>query len=244
MNDSFRGHLQECIRHFAARFTEAYPKGSRESAERKRPIAEFCGVNIHTVTDWFFRADNVPVGDRYLKLLCFLDLNGYKVIEFERFSLKCKNFTRLIGFGVIKSEDAAVMLGYSNVSELFRVLRGISGSSKDREEKMWDMWKVRKDELDAKIEEAAAKYRLRFTPSQSSFPATREPQRDLHSSPQRACPKDGVVDVMKGLLKLLNSGVFDNLSDADWAAVRESGGTILELSSHLSTLSARLVKPS
>ena len=242
MNDVFRGHVEECLRHLAARFLEAYPKGSRSSGEGKKPIAEFCRVNIHTITDWFFRSEHLPRGEQYITLLCFLDLNGYKVIELERMAHKCKNFAKLIGFGLIKSEDAAEMLGYTQVSELFQVLRGERGISLDKEEKLWDLWKVRKDELDQAVEEASVKYRLSLgllrqqalpggTAAKAAGPKT------------NGCPIDGSVDIMRGLLKLFESGAFENLSDADCAYLRESSSAILGLSSHLSTLSAKLLKP-
>lgn len=242
MNHVYRGPVEECVRHFAARFQEVYPKGSRLSTEGKRPIAEFCGVNIHTVTDWFFRLDNLPVGERQIKLLCFLDLNGYKVTELERMSLKCRNFAKLIGYGLVKSEDAVEWLGYTQPSELFRALRGVTGLNHDREEKLWDLWKARRDKLDAAIEEAAKRFRFDFS-SIKKIPTSTNPDSVSGHSPV-GCSRDGVISIMKGLLELLNSGTLANLSDDEWVALRSSSETILQLSSHLSTLSAKLVKSS
>lgn len=243
VNDGFRGHVEECVRHLSARFLDAFPKGSKLSTERKRPIAEFCGVNIHAVDGWFFRGNHLPRGEHHLKLLCFLDLNGYKVIEFEGMPLKCKNFAKLIGYGLIKSEDAIEMLGYTQTSELFRALRGDVGLSKDREEKIWDMWKVRKDKLDEAVEEALHRFRLSFSKKRNQEVV--ESRAVVPSTPNTShCPRDGVVDIMQGLLKLLDSGVLQDLTDTDWDALRNSSSTVLRLSSHLSTLSAKLVKSS
>ncbi len=188
----------------------------------------------------------MPRGEQYYKLLCFLDLNGYKVIELEGMAIRCKNFTLLIGFGVLTSKDATEMLGYTQISELYRALRGDTGLSKDRERKMWDLWQARKDKLDEAVEEAGKRFRLNFSraretqsigvvESKVAMPATTKPPDYL---------RDGAVDIMEGLLKMLDSGVLLDLTDADWAALRNSSSTVLRLSSHLSTLSAKLVKPS
>lgn len=243
MTDGFRGHVEECVKHLAARIMEVCPRGTSAFTEIKRPIAEFCGVSIQTATDWIFRSSHLPRGEQYIKLMCFLDLNGYKVIELERMPPKCRNFAKLIGFGLVKSEDAVEMLGYHQVSELFRVLRGEGGISPAREEKLWDMWKARKDKLDEVIEKAEMRFRINLSRSESQGAEDVSASKPSNSN-FSDCPRDGVVDIMQGLLKLLDSGVLQNLTDADWAALRNSSSTVLRLSSHLSTLSAKLVKPS
>jgi hypothetical protein len=243
VNDGFRGHVEECIKHLAARILEVYPRGTLASTEVKRPIAEFCGVNIHSVTSWFFRGNHLPRGEQYIKLMCFLDLNGYKVIELERMSIKCKNFTKLIGYSLIRSEDAIEMLGYTQVSDLFRALRGNTGFTPEKEEKLWDLWKARKDQLDEAVEEASLKFRLNFSRTQNQEVVELSAVMPTDSKPSN-CPKEGVIEIMHGLLMLLDSGILQDLSDTDWAALRTSSSTILRLSSHLSTLSAKLVRPS
>jgi len=101
-----------------------------------------------------------------------------------------------------------------------------------------------KDKLDEAIEKATKKYGLNF--SKVSHQQTASAQTERSDAPNTSnCPRDGVVDIMHGLLKLLDSGVLQELTVAEWVALRESGSTtILRLSSHLSTLSARLVEPS
>ncbi|OHA89758.1 MAG: hypothetical protein A3C70_00665 [Candidatus Zambryskibacteria bacterium RIFCSPHIGHO2_02_FULL_43_14] len=244
VNDNFRGHLEECLKHLTVRLLEAYPKGSKSAAKARQPMAEFCGVQIHAITGWLYRSDHLPRGEKYIKLLCFLEINGYKVIEFERLSQKCRNFARLIGFGLITSQQAAEMLGYSGVSPtstLFEMLRGNERASSKVEEKLWDMWKVRKDKLDETIEKVTEKYRLNF--SKVSNQSLMSMSENLVATNNNGCPRDGVVDIMQGLLRLLDSGVLQDLSDTDWTALRGSSSMILRLSSHLSTLSARLVRP-
>ncbi|MBI2086588.1 MAG: hypothetical protein HYT69_00190 [Candidatus Zambryskibacteria bacterium] len=241
MNDNFRGHLEECIKHFAARFSESFPKGSKEAAEAKRPIAKFCGVSVATVTRWLYHANSLPKGEENIKLMHFLDLNGYKVIELERVPQKCRNFAKLIGFSLITSQQATDMLGYTQTSSLFQLLRGNREASDDRDQKLWDMWKVRKDKLDEAVEKAVQRFRLNFSPASEHSTV---PTETLVTPNFNNYPKDGVIDIMQGLLRFLDGGVLQDLSDADWVALRNSSSVVLRLSSHLSTLSARLVKPS
>lgn len=238
MNEGFRGHLEECLKHLGARFADRFPKGSKGAAEARRPMAEFCGVNIHTATGWLYRSDHLPQGEEYIKVMCFLELNGYRVIESEKLPQRCRNFARLIGYGLIETQAAAEMLSYNATSSLFKVLRGEVGVSAEVEGKLWDFWRARKDKLDDVIEKATVKYRLNFQTGVRQSPVS---QAEIPTTTN--CPRDGVVDIMQGLLRLLDSGILQNLSDADWDALSNSKSMILRLSSHMSTLSARLVRP-
>ena len=243
MSEGFRGHLEESVRHLAARFLEVYQKGSREVTEAKQPMAEFCGVGIHTITRWLYHEGRLPKGDEAIKLMCFLEINGYKVIEFERAPQNCRNFAKLIGFGLITSQEATKMIGYTKISSLYKLLRGDHGTHDDREQKLWDMWKVRKDKLDEAIEKSVEKYRLDFSKQPRQPQLVEKIGITPISSDNHGCPRDGVIDIMQGLLRILDGGVLQDLSNAEWEALRPSSSMILRLSSHLSTLSAKLVRP-
>lgn len=239
----FRGYMAECLKHMGGRFLEVYPKGNKRAAEAKRPMAKFCGVSVDTVTGWLYRNDHLPRGEQYIRLMCFLELNGYKVIEAERLQQKLHNFIRLIGFGLISVTEAVEILGYNDPSVLFALLRGDRGASDEVGQKLWDMWRARKDQLDEAVEKASEEFRLNFSKAIVSPRPTPTTEESIPSGGNN-CPKDGVVDIMQGLLRLLDSGALSNLTDADWVTLRNSSGMILRLSSHLSTISAKLVSPS
>lgn len=238
MNE-FRGHVEECLKHFTVRFLQAFPKGSRKAGKAKVPMAKFCGVSPETVTGWFHRGINIPRGDILIKLMCYLEVNGYKVIEMENMDQKCRNFSRLIGHNLITVGQALEILRYTETSTLYAMLRGSVGASEERQQKLWDMWKARKDKLDEAIENASRQLKL-GVPLQRSLESSSLLQTgEVQTS---GCPKDGVVDIMHGLLKIFDSGFMQSLTEADWTALRSSNSnTILRLSSHLSNISAKLM---
>lgn len=217
-------------------------------------MAEFCGVQDSAIVRWLYHQDNLPKGETRIKLLCFLELNGYTVIEFERVTSRPRNFSRLIGYGLITSKKANEMLGFASVSQLFQVLSGRAGTSEDREQKLWDVWRAWKDRLDAKVEEAQATYHLNFSPAATRRVAAEQPIEAVGASipsedsasqgaSAAACPCEGVIHIMHGLLKLLDSGVLKNPSDTDKAALRSQSGVVFRLSAHLSTISADILTP-
>ncbi len=246
MKEVFRGHLDECIQHLSELFLQTYPRGSKEAATAKRPMAKFCKVTIDSVTRWLYRTASLPVGEARIRLMCFLEVNGYRVLEMERMSVRHRNFAMLIGYGLLDADKAAEMLGYGHTSLLYQIFRGDHGPSEDKDQKMWDIWKGRKDQLDEAMEQAGKKFRIPLAGPENHGPIHQEPpaSTSANSPASSGCPRDGVVNIMEGLLKFLDSGVLENLTPEDWVTLRKSGSTVLRLSSHLSTLSAKLVKPS
>jgi hypothetical protein len=210
----------------------------------KQQIADFCGTNTHTVSDWFFRNITLPQGDTLLKLYWFLNLNGYQVLELERMKPACRNVTQLIGFGVISSTDAIGFFGYAKEATLMGVLKGDTGLTKDREHQFWEAWKDRKDTLDEAIEKAQKSFRIRFGVDRGkvSIPEKVEEPSASVAPKSESCPRVGTILIMQGLLNLLDGGVMENLSASDLAKLGKSNVTILRLSSHLSDLSAKLLK--
>ena len=146
----FRGHLDECLRHLGTKLAEVVPKGSRGAMESKRPLAEFCGVTIDSVTRWLSGA--TPIGEQRIRLMCFLDSAGYRVIELERIPKVQRGFAELVGFGLISSQEASELLGYAEKSTLLKVLAGQQGASGDKNQRMWDYWKEKKETLEQKKE--------------------------------------------------------------------------------------------
>jgi len=232
----FRGHMEECLRHLDSRLASRAPKGTKGAALVRKPVADFCGISVKTVSRWL-RTGSLPVGEPLIKLMCYLDMVDYRVIELEKMPKVRRNFAELVGYGLLPIEQAAEFLGYSSTSTLYQVLQGHYDASKDKEQKMWDAWKERKEELQQKKEESQELYRL-------DIPHKVHPKAEVSKASERpmsASRKTAAVSIMEGLLALLEEGSFDNLSDSDLANLKQSANTVLRLSAHLSALSSRFI---
>jgi len=224
----FRGHFEECLRHLSLKLAATVPKGSKEAPKMKQPIADFCGASVGSVTRWM-RGGNtpgaIPVGANFIKLMCYLDMVGYRVIELERMPKGHRNFAELIGYNLLDIDDAVALLGYTNSSTLYQVLQGHQGISNDKDEKMWRYWKTRKAELQKKKEEALI---LHLATQQRVSSGN-------HSVPHQ------IVSHMGDLLALLEDHPLDKVSGNDLAILQRSANTMLRLSVHLNALGTRLI---
>ncbi len=221
----FRGHLEECLRHLGAEFASKAPKGSRGSAQVKKPLADHCEVAVSSVTRWI-NGGILPIGKQFIGLMCYLDTIGYRIIEFERMTKIRRNFAELIGFKILSSDEAAEFLGYASTSTLYQMLYGNHGASDEKYQKMWDRWKEEKEELER------IKKRLReFWCMGISSKASPEAEAPLPSSR----PVD-ILSAMKCLLVLLEEELSDDL-----VIFQGSSDTVLLLSARLSALSSRLI---
>lgn len=233
----FRGHFEECLKHLGTRLASSVPRGSRGAAQAKKLVAEFCGVTINSVTRWLHGTGSFPIGEPLIKLMCYLDMVGYRVIELERMPKVRRNFAELVGYGLLNSDQAAEFLGYSSMSALYQVLQGHRGASEDKDQKMWDAWKERKEELQQKKEKSQELYRL-------DIPLKVRPKTEVSKMSERqvsAFRPKAVVSIMEGLLALLEENSFEKLSNGELADLKQSADTVLRLSAHLSALSSRLI---
>ena len=212
----FRDHFKECLDHFAKRFNAKVPPG-KKGFELRKLIANFCGVGDPTVQRWLsdFK-DHLPVGEIEVKLKCFLDLNGYRVIELERLPRVVRNFVELIGFDLLSTNAAAELLGYVRVYSLYPVLRGdeeYGGISKDKETKMFDVWKGKKEELEQKKREALKLYCFDFLNQTGPVPSQQLLLPPAIIGGTMASRRTAVLTILKGTLVLLEEGLFSELSE-------------------------------
>ncbi len=235
----FRGHVEECVRHLANLIAPQASRGSRELVEAKQQIADFCGTTVQAVGYWL-SGEMFPQGETLLKLMCYLDMIGYRIIELERMQRTLRNFAELIGFGIFSVKEAVTMVGYKSSSSLYCVLRGEEGVRQSKKDIMWNVWKEKKDELQLKWEKAHDVFALKI-----SFES---PTREIKPPTATKRPKalttrhTGVVNIMEGLLVLLEAGEFDLSSRELVNALRgPAGNTILRLAAQLNTLSSKLV---
>lgn len=158
-SEVFRGHLDECLEFLGNMFVANIPKGSWGAAQARKPIADFCGVSKNTVREWL-RHTSLPIGKQLVKLMCWLDMTGYRVIELENMPRIQRNFLELIGFGLISDKQATELLGYTSVSRVYEVLRGNCNASPEKRAVMLHECSNRKEELEQKKESAREQYRL------------------------------------------------------------------------------------
>jgi hypothetical protein len=154
----FRGTLDECLRHLGAALEANHPAGSKGAASARQPLADFCGVGWPTATRWL--KGELPVGLPLIKAICYLQLFGYRVVDFNRVKPGRRHFAELIAFGLLNPEEAAALVGYSDPSWLYAVLKGGQGASDAKEAIMSDTWLARRSELDAKKIQAKERYKL------------------------------------------------------------------------------------
>lgn len=238
----YREYFEECMRHFSSAFRGKVPKGKRGRSACMKPMADFCGVIGKTITG-YLGGTSLPKGELYMRVICYLDLHGYRVIEFERLPEVKQNFWELIGFSVISGEEAAALLNYPRVQDLFRVLRGEYSAVGGREEKMLNIWKEKKEELRARKKKALESQRLDFLFSTRVLPFRSDQiVESIKSTGSQSSCRKATLSIMRGVLSFFEEGLFDNLTGEEIENLKKNDGpAVLQLSAHLSQLSSRLM---
>ena len=242
-----RDHFDECFEHFIRAFNVAFPPMARHRLKSAAmPIVEFCDVDTATVGVWLTpnpsRKTNI-VGLSRLKLYCFLDLQGYRIIEFERLSATFRNLAEIIGYGIESPDNVASEIGFAHTSEIYAAMRGDRGVSQDREEKMWSYWKSRRELLEQKKKDAQRKFVIEFpgqiqVEEQSVAKVIRMPE----SQSQIAVRRRATLQIMEGLVLLLDEGVLESLNEKELQELDSAAQMcITKLSAHMSVLNMRLI---
>lgn len=240
-----REHFVECFVHFASWLVSNIPMGKQNAIRVRQSIADFCGVEHNTVRLWLNDPERrMPCGEAEIKLKCFLDLNGYRIIEFERLPRSIRNFAELIGFGILSVEDARNLLGYTRANILYPILRQEGRDkditlSKEKETRMFEIWKEKKDELEARKREAFKSFRLEI----SSHKDEQQLLTLLKSTGSLVSRQIAVLGIMRGVLGLLDEGLFSDLSPTEIAGFNNTDRlTVLQLSNHFTALSSKLIQ--
>lgn len=220
----YRGHTEECLRHFVGVFTVNVPKGSRGAGQAKVSMADFCQVQVATITRWFGGSvSSFPKGETFIRLMFFLDLIGYRVIELERLSKVSRNFAELIVFGFVSVDQAMQVLGYIDTSTFYNVLLGEHRAQQKKEAVMWNTWKERRDELRVQKEMWSVRLKNDFV---FLFPVT---ELKTQNQPR----SKAISSIMEGLLGLLESSSSSDILDLP-------ADIIIRLSTHLNALCSSL----
>ena len=242
----FRDHFEECLTHFAKLFNSKFPSRKRGRMIHAKPLIEFCGVTEDTAQRWLSVSglNGSPVGEVLIRLTCYLDLHGYRIIEFERLPKVVRNFMELIGFGVLSADKATQLLDYHQNSEIYSVFRDEKNLGKDKENKMWEVWKSRRKELENKKGEVFKSSRLEFISKQGA--STQIEQQVLAMSEPAgsvSSRRSATLYIMRGLLTLLDEGLFNNLSESEMEDLDPADFRCIgELSVRFSTISSKLMR--
>lgn len=234
-----RGHLEDCFKHFSSALLVVAPKGSAKAAQTKKLLADFCGVTVNAVNRWLNGLGFLPNGQALIRLMFYLDMIGYKIIELERMPKVCRNFSELVGFSLLDSEEAAKLLDYPKAGKFYDIFFNRQGTGTDRDQKMWDGWKEKKEALLLQKEKANELYYIDVRPRPQSSSSKLVNERSSVVVPTSRY--SAIVRIMEGLLLLLEEGGDHKLTQGELDSLQPSGNTMVQLLAHLSALSSQLV---
>lgn len=138
--------MKECLRHYVSSLP---PRASKNVTETRRPMKEFCGVDIRTVERWMFNG-KLPVGEPLVRLRFFLEIMGYKVAELKRMPEELYKLGEMIAYDAISIEAAMTAMGFVNMQSIYRLALGKSGTTKDRITTIHEMREACKNAIAAK----------------------------------------------------------------------------------------------
>lgn len=185
----FTGTTEECLQNF-------FWRHKWENVQRF--VAEYVGVDKSTVRHW--KGGRMPSGDPLLRLRVLLSLAGYMPKEYEVLAKPIQRFAQVIALGLINVREAADLLGYKNIQDvygvvlrgqglmphrLFRLERYVENSADELEEAV--------AELRSKLEQLPRESTVRSTVEHLPEPQT-SPAEDLVNKAQ--IPPDVVADLM------------------------------------------------
>lgn len=157
--EKFCGHWEECLNHFYQEILSRFPERKKGISQLKEPVAHFCQVDVQTMTDWF-KSRYKPRGISFLRLMLYLDMSGYRVLELEppNMAKYRRYFIELIVFEVISIEEALQITGFTTPSNLYRVLNRDHRLSSVKEQAMWDSYVAKRHVLAKKKDEIYKTY--------------------------------------------------------------------------------------
>ncbi|MGE5298109.1 MAG: hypothetical protein ACM3KM_03025 [Acidobacteriaceae bacterium] len=144
---SFKGSGEECLRHYAKHFWP--PKGAKNAARSKQPMADFLGVGTDTVTSWLSDR-NKPLGEPLVRLQFFLEAVGYEVAELANLRIiRPLNYrlAEMLAYGVLPMDEAIKELDFTDSHSVLRLSHGTSNTSSNREKKIQALYEKHKSAL-------------------------------------------------------------------------------------------------
>lgn len=231
--DAFRGTMAECLADYGQELAAQRPVGSRGAKEARQPLVEFCGVTPASVLRWF--TEQVPpVGSLSYKVMFFLELLGYRIIELERLNPSRKYAAELVGFSVLRPEELCKELGYNEPGNLYEALRNASELRADVSRRYWEVYLKHKPELMTKKAEA----RDRIQQLALSAARVRRSKRLGHKPSSRA-----IFTLMQALNELFEESDSEQFSSEELAGIDSSNrATLLALSTKMARITVKLAR--
>lgn len=250
----YRGHLDECFQHYRKWLSGYAPKGSRGVSAAQALMAKFCGVAVSTIARWLYHPTAQPYGNERMRLMWYLDLIGYRVLELEHMAPNMRCYSELVGFSLIDFAKIAKLVRYQSISHIAAILAGEIKPPDARMLPLWEFWTEHKAELAVRRQEAertlgravlcqtieAPYYDLTDAPPTPVAPAA----ESVVSPPVQEAPGFVPVQAFTGLVRSLSSLLDDpeplNWSEAQLAELLPLREEIVRLVGQISILSARL----
>jgi hypothetical protein len=115
-----KDNLANCLKDFAGRIKGNY--------SFRRTIARVLDIGPRTPEYWFDKM-HLPNGVNLLKLQLLLEVNGYRVQEFQKLDPAIRKVGKIVATGLITTEEAAKDVGFKRAKDIARLLIGGSGTS-------------------------------------------------------------------------------------------------------------------
>ena len=140
----FRGHVDECIEHFRHALLSQLPEGLQGAAEQRKPVVQFCDVDDAALRR-LLQTERNNMGALVIRMMCYLDMVGYRVIELENLPAGVRGFTELIGYRLLHPQHAYKLVGFRDTSSLYDVIKGRRGLDDSKRHMMFEEWKKPKN---------------------------------------------------------------------------------------------------
>ena len=240
----YRGHFDECMVHLSRSIDSHYPKFTKETATPRIPIADFCAITEKSVARWINGENEGPVGLVRIKMMCFLEMVGYKIIGISRMKQGPRGLLELIGYSLMPIEEALKVVGYKKAQAIYKILSGTEKATDDKEQAMWSLWLNRREELEKKKAELFALYGAPISALLTSEPSDQlviKGEKFSFEPKKYKGTHDNVIGLARVLLDLLNGENFAEIPAGSLRGFLEASDIVLALSGKLSSLSARLI---
>lgn len=226
-----RGTLTECFQRWTRDMERRFPKGTKGAEQSRQPMADFCGVSPSTVSRWAL-GHEMPKGETWFKLVSFLNLLGYRIVEMENVPEINRKVVELITFQIVALEEAQRRLDYATPSGVYSMLRGDNKPLEHKQEIMFALWKQNRGPLEEKKKKLLQEL-TGMTDRESTDVAGEET-----ASARIENSDDGLTDLITGLIKLLGQpNMVERLRTSP-----EGKNAVLRLTGRLSELTARLME--
>lgn len=242
-----RGHIDECLSYL---FQKLSPLG-RRSVQKKMFIASmanFCGITFDPASRWLHGggSGSMPIGDQKIKLMCWLDLIGFRIIELENMTESFRGLAELIAFGLTTGAEAAKSIGFAKASTVYKIIYEQMNTTNEKKEIIWQLVKEKKAEL-LQAKEKAGKQLPAFIatlfyntlPTEASAPEPEHVNAELIGTPANTFIQ-GFLSLLQGINTLLESEAANTLTDKELTALPDNQAEcIVKLATKLQTLENR-----